>query len=114
MYADRELIERLLFETEISSAEIARVAGFKSATAIKKFRSGESNVDNMRLGNAEALTSFAKETFYPNSDIDKKLEWMLKEFGEAGNEISYAELLEKMVDNYYELMRGEFVRAEKQ
>lgn len=114
MYADRKLIKRLLFDTEISSAEIARVAGFKSVTAIKKFRSGESDVDNMRLGNAEALTSFAKETFYPNSDMDKKLEWMLKEFEEAGNEISYMALLGKMVDNYYELMKGKFVQAEKQ
>lgn len=113
MYADRKLIERLLFDTEISSAEIARVAGFKSATAIKKFRSGESNVDNMRLGNAEALTSFAKEMFYPNSDMDKKLELMLKEFDEAGNEVSYTELLEKMTNNYYELMKGKFVQAEK-
>ncbi|MGM0220101.1 hypothetical protein [Enterococcus sp. AZ126] len=114
MYADRKLVEQLLFNTKMTNTKIAEVAGIKSETTIRKFRSGESNLDNMRLGNAEALTSFAKETFYPNSDMDKKLEWMLKEFDEAGNEISYTELLEKMVDNYYELMKGKFVQAEKQ
>lgn len=109
MYADRKLIERLLFDTEISSAEIARVAGFKSATAIKKFRSGESNIDNMRLGNAEALTLFAEETFYPKSEKQEKIDWLLNVFSENGENLSYNELIQKMTDNYYELVKGNFI-----
>lgn len=109
MYADRKLIEKLLFETKISNVKIAEVAGIKSETTIRKFRSGESKIDNMRLGNAEALTLFAEETFYPKSEKQEKIDWLLNVFSENGENLSYNELIQKMTDNYYELVKGNFI-----
>jgi hypothetical protein len=111
MYADRKLIETLLFDrTDISSEKIASVAGIKSATTVQKFRRKESSIDNMRLKNAEAMTEFSEKLVYGAAETNMKIDWLLDQFASSGIELSKYELVKKMTDNYYELAKGQFIK----
>ncbi|GGD03555.1 AsnC family protein [Enterococcus wangshanyuanii] len=111
MYADRKLIEKLLFEeTQISNRKIAEAAGIKSETTVRNFRNGDASLDNLRLKNAEALTQFAEEKVYGYSDTEEKIDWLLDQYDSAGIKLSKYELIKKMTDNYYELAKGQFIK----
>lgn len=113
MYAEKKLIEWLLFENKESNVGIARNTTI-SEGAVRNLRKGDAIIDEMRFNNAYSLTCYAEKKLQnEDSDTSEKIEELLKQFSEAGHEISLHELIKKMTDNYYELARGNFIDLKK-
>lgn len=111
MYADGSLVKWLLFDDpdREPNADIAEKNGIKSETSVRKLRSGESVIENMKFKNAAAMTSYAEKKLYGESDTEKKIQWLLEQYEDSGNKISKHELIKKMTDSYYELAKGHFI-----
>lgn len=113
MYADKKMIEWLLFENKETNVSIAKNTTI-SEGAVRNLRKGTAVVDEMRFNNANSLTSYAEKKLQKvDSDTGEKMDELLKQFSEAGHEISLHVLIKKMTDNYYELAKGNFIDFKK-
>lgn len=108
MYADKLLIEWLLFKNKETNTSIAKKVGMGEAS-VRELKSGKSSIEGMKFKNAYAMTAYAEKKLYGESDTEKKMQWLLDQYAESGNEISIHELVKKMTDSYYELAKGQFI-----
>ncbi|MCR1913578.1 hypothetical protein [Enterococcus hirae] len=59
MYADKEKIEKLLFNTDITTYEISRQSSVAAST-ISDLRKKKTSIEKMRFDNASKLTKYAE------------------------------------------------------
>lgn len=110
MYADKKLIEWLLFQDNESNVKLAEKLDI-SEGAVRNLRNKKNpaKIEAMRFNNAAAMTTYAEKKLYGESDTEKKIQWLLDQYEESGNQISKHELIKKMTDSYFELAKGHFI-----
>lgn len=111
MYAEENLIQWLLFKDpeRESNSNIAKKNGIKSETSVRKLRSGEASIENMKFKNAAAMTKYAEYKLHGGSETENKIQWLLDQYVKAGHEVTKQEIIKKAVDNYFNLAKGCFI-----
>ncbi|NTK27658.1 hypothetical protein HQ648_10005 [Enterococcus faecium] len=59
MHADKEKIEKLLFDTDITTYEISKQSSV-AETTVSDLRKKKSSIEKMRFDNASKLTKYAE------------------------------------------------------
>lgn len=107
MYADKELIEWVLFESGKTAPEIVSNTTL-TETPVRGLMAKKASVDHMRFHNAVSLTEYAKELKgleYTRENTDEKLLWLVEQYASIGENKTPEELVKELISAQYELIK---------